>query len=139
MSQTVISALVLALVLDLDLHLAALAVLQDGGVATRFDVHDLVPLVGAFHAGADVLAVVTLAGGTLHHVGNAVEAITTGRGAGGRAVVGAGEGLVVHGRLLLGLLHLGGQLLVMGLLRPLHAIDGTVEAFGREAGTGLGF
>lgn len=54
-------------------------------------------------------------------------------------MVGAGEGLVVHGRLLLGLLYLGGQLSVVGFLRPLHAIDGTVEAFGREAGTGLGF
>ena len=27
----------------------------------------------------------------------------------------------------------------MGLLRPLHAIDGAVEALGREAGSGLGF
>jgi len=77
-SQTVISALVLALVLDLDLHLPSLAVLQDGGVATRFDVHDLVAFVRAFHAGADVLAVVTLAGGTLDHVGDATDAVTTG-------------------------------------------------------------
>jgi len=37
--------------------------------------------------------------------------------------------------LLLGLLYLGGQLLVLGGLRPLHAIDGTVEATGSEAGT----
>ena len=41
--------------------------------------------------------------------------------------------------LLLGFLHASGQLLVLGGLRPLHAIDGTVEATGREAGTGLGF
>ena len=41
--------------------------------------------------------------------------------------------------LLLGFLHASGQLLVMGLLCPLHAIDGAVEAFGREARTGLGF
>ena len=55
-------------------------------------------------------------------------------------MVGAGEGLVVHGRLLLlGLLYLGGQLSVVGFLRPLHAIDGTVETAGREAGFGLGF
>ena len=54
-------------------------------------------------------------------------------------MVGAGEGLVVHGRLLLGLLYLGGQLSVVGFLRPLHAIDGTVETAGGEAGFGLGF
>jgi len=41
--------------------------------------------------------------------------------------------------LLLGFLYLGGQLLVLGGLRPLHAIDGTVEATGSEASTGLGF
>ena len=41
--------------------------------------------------------------------------------------------------LLLGFLHTGRQLLVLGGLRPLHAIDGTVEALGREAGSGLGF
>lgn len=55
-------------------------------------------------------------------------------------MVGAGEGLVVHGRLLLlGLLYLGGQLSVVGFLRPLHAIDGTVETAGGKTGTGLGF
>ena len=41
--------------------------------------------------------------------------------------------------LLLGFLHAGRQLLVLGGLRPLHAIDGTVEATGSEAGSGLGF
>ena len=41
--------------------------------------------------------------------------------------------------LLLGLFDLLGQIFVMGLLRPFHAIDGTVEATGGEAGFGLGF
>lgn len=41
--------------------------------------------------------------------------------------------------LLLGLFDLLGQIFVMGLLRPFHAIDGTVEATGGEAGFGLSF
>lgn len=46
-----------------------------------------------------------------------------------------------HGRrlFLLWLLHAGRQLLVLGGLRPLHAINGAVESLGGEAGSGLGF
>lgn len=46
--------------------------------------------------------------------------------------------MVVGRLLLLGFLHAGRQLLVLGGLRPLHAVHGAVEAFGCEAGTGLG-
>jgi hypothetical protein len=31
------------------------------------------------------------------------------------------------------------QLFVFGRFRPLHAVNGTIEAFGCEAGTGLSF
>ena len=44
-----------------------------------------------------------------------------------------------EGLLFLGFLNASRQLLIFGRFRPLHAVNGTVETFGREAGTGLGF
>lgn len=46
---------------------------------------------------------------------------------------------MVEGLLFLGLLNASRQLLILGGFRPLHAIDGTIETFGSEAGTGLSF
>ena len=46
---------------------------------------------------------------------------------------------MVEGLLFLRFLNAIRQLLIFGRFRPLHAVNGTVEAFGCEAGTGLGF
>lgn len=46
---------------------------------------------------------------------------------------------MVEGLLFLGFLNTSRQLLVLGGFRPLHAVNGTVETFGSEAGTGLSF
>ena len=46
---------------------------------------------------------------------------------------------MVEGLLFLRFLNASRQLLILGGFRPLHAVDGTIEAFGREAGTGLSF
>ena len=46
---------------------------------------------------------------------------------------------MVEGLLFLRFLNASRQLFIFGRFRPLHAVDGTIEAFGCEAGTGLGF
>lgn len=46
---------------------------------------------------------------------------------------------MVEGLLFLGFFNTSRQLLVLGGFRPLHAVDGTVEAFGSKAGTRLSF
>ena len=46
---------------------------------------------------------------------------------------------MVEGLLFLGFFNTSRQLLVLGGFRPLHAINGTIEAFGSEAGTRLSF
>ena len=46
---------------------------------------------------------------------------------------------MVEGLLFLRFLNTSRQLLVLGGFRPLHAVNGTVETFGSEAGTGLSF
>jgi len=47
--------------------------------------------------------------------------------------------LYFMGKSLLGLLGLGRQFAVMGLLRPFHAVNGAVKATGSETGFGLSF
>jgi len=46
---------------------------------------------------------------------------------------------MVEGLLFLGFLNASRQLLILGGFRPLHAVDGTIETFGCEAGTRLSF
>ena len=106
----------------------------------RVHADDLVAFLGHLLVGADRGEADLLAGGTLDVIGDAFKTITLLRLAHAGTVVGVGQ-TVFHGRrlLLLGFLHTGRQLLVLGGLRPLHAVDGTVEATGSEAGTGLGF